>query len=92
MELEQKIETYLRTNSWPGDGRYNPVVVEKGVTYVRHNAIRIGNALDANGGVSVQFLWHGMIVGWVRVEAAKLEGIFHRTVELPEGRHIVTPK
>lgn len=91
MEFESKIETYLRTGSWTGDQRYNPIVVEKGVIYARHNSIRIGNVMDAIGGVSVQFLWNGMIVGWTRLDSARLQGqdVRFHTVEVPEGRHEV---
>lgn len=92
MELEKSVETYLRTGSWTGRADDNPVVIERGVTYVRHNAIRIGNALDSDGGLSIQFLWNNMIVGWVRVHGARLDGIRHRTVGVPEGRHAVASR
>lgn len=74
MEVNRTILDYIRTGGGPPYAA-EVVLRERGKTFLRYDAVRIGNASDANAGVSVQFLWQGVAVAWVRVSGAVLEGI-----------------
>ena len=41
MEFEQKVMEFLKTREWRGGQDMNPVEVDRGVTYVKHDGIRI---------------------------------------------------
>ena len=89
VELEQSILDYLRTGSWRSSAPC-PVLSERGKTYVRHNAMRIGNAMDSLGGVMVAYLWDDMIVGWIRVPGTRLNSDRHQIQRTAEGRYQVS--
>lgn len=89
MELDRGVQSYLRTGVWRGRDQENPVVVEKGTTYVRHNGVRIGNAQDASGGMFLHFLWNLQPVAWVRFYGAKRATEQFEYMNVPEGRHRV---
>lgn len=73
MEINSTILDFMRTGGGPAYAS-EVVLQERGKTFIRYDAIRIGNAADAGGGVSVQFLWQGVAVAWVRVYGTKLDG------------------
>lgn len=89
MEFDQSVHAFLRTGSWIFGDVMNPVEIEKGIAYVRHNGIRIGNVSDSSGGVLVQFTYHGTAVAWVRMEGSQLGTIRHLSLSGIEGRHRV---
>jgi hypothetical protein len=91
MEFEKGVLQYLKTGHWSGDQMMNPIEVERGVTYVRHDGIRIGNSMDSSGGVSLQFTFRGAAVAWTRFEGATLNTIRHLSVNGVSGRHQVLP-
>jgi hypothetical protein len=89
MEISKPVQSFLRTGTWLGSPKDNPVVYEKGRAYVKHNAISIGNAGDASGGMVVRFMWNDAPVAWVRFYGAKrTNGAFESTA-VPEGRHLI---
>ncbi|MES2241884.1 MAG: hypothetical protein V4639_03335 [Pseudomonadota bacterium] len=90
MHLDQYLQDYLRTGHWRGAIRDNPIVLEKGLTYVRHNGLRIGNAQDAEGGVLVFYLWNLNPVGWDRIIGAKLDTGRHFIEQTAEGRTLIS--
>jgi len=90
MEINRTILDYMRTGGGPPYAA-DVVLRERGKTYIRYDAVRIGNATDAGGGVSVQFLWQGAAVAWVRVFGATLEGIKMHSTDVA-GRLEVDPQ
>lgn len=91
MEFEKSVQQFLKTGHYTGDQKMNPIEVERGVTYVRHDGIRIGNTTDSNGGVLLQFTFRGAAVAWTRFEGAALDTIRHLSVDGVSGRHQVSP-
>lgn len=89
MEFERGILQFLKTGHYPGDQLMNPVEVERGATYVRHDGIRIGNVTDSSGGVMLQFTFRGAAVAWLRIDGAALNTIRHLSVNGISGRHQV---
>lgn len=78
VDVNEKIQEYLRTGQ--ANGWQSAVEQEKGITYVRYDAIRIGAMSDSTGGMAVQFMWDACQVAWARFPDACLEGVrFHQT-------------
>lgn len=92
MEFEKGVHQFLKTGHYPGDQTMNPIEVERGVTYVRHDGIRVGNAMDSSGGILLQFTFRGAAVAWTRFEGAALDTIRHLTVDSVSGRHQALPQ
>lgn len=95
MELDQNLQDYLRTGHWRGPKQDNPIVKEKGLTYVRHNGIRVGNAHDAGGGLIIFYLWNLNPVGWIRIPGttasrARLTSDQHFIEQTAEGRTLIS--
>ncbi len=90
VEIARPVQVYLRTGSWTDSQDYNPVERERGVTWLRYDAIRIGNSRDSEAGVLVQFLWRGWAVAWERIDGAHLDAVRHFTSEGMAGRLRVT--
>ncbi|MDZ5455792.1 hypothetical protein [Azohydromonas lata] len=85
MEINSSIAKHIRFGS--GDSwAASAIISERGITYVKYDAIRIGNATDVNGGVSLQFLWQGVAAAWVRIDSAMLTREGFKTTEKMEGR------
>jgi hypothetical protein len=85
MNINELINGYLRIGS--GDEWCSSAVTrERGSTYVNYDCIRIGNASDVVGGVSLQFLWKGVAVAWVRLPNARLAHDVFQATEQLSGR------
>jgi hypothetical protein len=78
IEFNQLVLDYLRVGR-PGAWIESAVVRERGVTYVQYDAIRIGNATDSEGGISIQFLWQSAAVAWTRTLGRISDSVYHTT-------------
>lgn len=90
MEINRTITEYMRTGGGPSYAA-DVVLNERGKTYLRYDGVRIGNAGDGSGGLSLQFLWQGVAVAWVRMFDARVEGMKMHTASV-SGRLEVDPK
>ncbi|MEN5181759.1 hypothetical protein ABE501_18510 [Comamonas testosteroni] len=83
--INEKINYHLQqgsTDQWAASA----VVVERGVTYLVYDSIRIGNATDRVKGVSMQFILAGVPVAWTRVGGAEMTGVRHFSTKKIDGR------
>lgn len=90
LEINEKINRFIGsggTDQWCASA----VVTERGVTYIRYDAVRVGNATDGSGGLSIQFVWQGAAVAWTRVHGAGIEGGKYLTTGQIDGR-LVAPR
>ena len=82
---------FLKTREWRGGQDLNPVEVDRVVTYVKHDGIRISNITDSIGGVLLQFTYRGAAVAWIRFHGVALNTLKHVAFGEESGRHRVIP-
>lgn len=91
MEFEQKVLEFLKDREWRGGQDMNPVEVDRGITYVKHDGIRISNITDSIGGVLLQFTYRGAAVAWIRFHGVALNTFKNVASGEVSGRHRMIP-
>lgn len=85
IQINQIIQDHLRSGSARPDWA-SAIETDKGVTYLKYDALRIGNLSDAQGGIAIQFMWRECQVAWERFPTAALVGDHYHHLKGVSGR------
>lgn len=66
----------------------NPIYMENGQTWIRHDEIRQSNMYDALGGLKTAFYYKGSLIYWTRVRDVQFENSNTLTIQGIEGRQM----